>query len=40
MDMEYVVDFVQTKRFDDPLMVETLKATRTRGGMEISEEAG
>ena len=29
MDMEYVVDFVQTKRFDDPLLVEVLEAMRT-----------
>ena len=27
------------KRFDDPLLVEVLKAMRTLGGMEISEDA-
>ena len=39
MDMEYVVDFVQMKRFDDPLLVEVLEAMRTPGGMKISEDA-
>ena len=39
MDMEYVVDFVQMKRFDDPLLVEVLEAMRTPGGKKISEKA-
>ena len=39
MDMEYVVDFVQMKRFDDPVLVSILEAMRTRGGKKISEEA-
>ena len=39
MDMEYVVDFVQMKRFDDPLLVEALEAMRTPGGLKISEDA-
>ena len=39
MDMEYVVDFVQMKRFDDPLLVEVLEAMRTLGGKKISEKA-
>ena len=38
-DMEYVVDFVEMKRFDDPLLVEVLEAMRTPGGMKISEDA-
>ena len=29
MGMEYVVDFVQMKRFDDPLLVEVLEETST-----------
>ena len=39
MDMEYVVDFVQVQRFDDPLLVEVLEAMRTPGGKKISEDA-
>ena len=39
MDMEYVVDFVQMQRFDDPLLVEVLEAMRTPGGKTISEQA-
>ena len=39
MDMEYVVDFVQMQRFDDPLLVEVLEAMRTPGGKKISEDA-
>ena len=35
--MEYVVDFVQTQRFNDPLQVEVLEAMRTPGGKAISE---
>ena len=37
--MEYVVDFVQIQPFDDPLLVEVLKAMRMPGGEKISEEA-
>ena len=37
--MEYVVDFVQMQRFNDPLLVEVLEAMRTHGGKRISEEA-
>ena len=33
-DMEYVVDFVQMQRFNDPLQVEVLEATRTTGGQK------
>ena len=36
-DMEYVVDFVQMQRFNDPLQVEVLEAMRTPGGKAISE---
>ena len=36
-DMEYVVDFVQMQRFNDPLQVEVLEAMRTPGGKRISE---
>ncbi len=32
MDMEFVVDFVQVQRFDDPLLIEVLEAMRTPGG--------
>ena len=39
MDMEYVVDFVEMKRFEDPLLVEVLEAMRTRGGKKIPENA-
>jgi hypothetical protein len=39
LDMEYVVDFVQMQRFDDPLLVEVLEAMRTPGGRKISEDA-
>ena len=39
MDMEYVVDFVEMKRFEDPLLVEVLEAMRTPGGKKISENA-
>ena len=38
-DMQYVVDFVEMKRFDDKLLVEVLQAMRTPGGKAISEEA-
>ena len=38
-DMQYVVDFVEMKRFDDNLLVEVLQAMRTPGGKAISEEA-
>ena len=37
--MEYVVDFVQMQRFNDPLQVEVLEAMRTPGGKAISEES-
>ena len=37
--MEYVVNFVKMQRFDDPLLIEVLAATRTPGGKKISEEA-
>ena len=36
-DMEYVVDFVQMQRFNDPLQVEVLEAMRTPGGKRISD---
>ena len=36
-DMDYVVDFVQMQRFNDPLQVEVLEAMRTPGGKAISE---
>ena len=36
-DMEYVVDFVQMQRFNDPLQVEVLEAMRTPGGKKISD---
>ena len=39
MDIEYVVDFVQMQRFDDPLQIEVLEAMRTPGGKTISENA-
>ena len=39
LDMEYVVNFVQTQRFSDPLLVEVLDAMRTPGGKKISEAA-
>jgi hypothetical protein len=39
MDMQYVVEFVQMQRFDDPLLVEVLEAMRTPGGKKISEDA-
>ena len=39
MDIEYVVDFVQMQRFDDPLLVEVLEAMRTPGGKKITQEA-
>ena len=38
-DVQYVVDFVQMKRFDDELLVEVLEAMRTRGGRQISDKA-
>ena len=38
-DVEYVVDFVNMKRFDDPLQVQILEAMRTPGGKKISEAA-
>ena len=37
--MEHVDDFVQTQRFDDPLLVEILHAMRTPGGKKVSEKA-
>ena len=39
MDMEYVIEFVQMQRFDDPLLVEVLEAMRTPGGKQISKAA-
>ena len=39
MDIEYVVDFVQMQRFEDPLLVHVLEAMRTPGGKKISEKA-
>ena len=39
LDMEYVVDFIDMKRFDDPLLLQVLEAMRTPGGKKISEEA-
>ena len=39
MDIEYVVDFVQMQRFEDPLLVHVLEAMRTPGGKKISEDA-
>ena len=39
LDMEYVVDFVQMRRFNDPLLVEVLESMRTPGGRKISEDA-
>jgi hypothetical protein len=39
LDMEYVHDFVQMQRFDDPLLVEVLEAMRTPGGKQLSEAA-
>ena len=38
-DIEYVVDFRQMRRFDDPLLIEVLEAMRIPGGKRISEEA-
>ena len=38
-DMEYVLDFVNMQRFQDPLLVHILEAMRTPGGQKISEEA-
>ena len=38
-DMEYVLDFVNMQRFQDPLLVHILEAMRTPGGKNISEEA-
>ena len=37
-DMEYVIDFVQTKRFKDKRQIQVLEAMRTPGGKKISEE--
>ncbi|MCP4006488.1 MAG: hypothetical protein GY725_20105, partial [bacterium] len=39
LDMEYVLDFVEMRRFDDPLLIEILEAMRTPGGKKISEKA-
>ncbi len=39
LDMEHVVDFVNMKRFDDPLLREVLYAMRTPGGKKVSEAA-
>ena len=39
LDMEHVVDFVQMQRFDDPLLVEILRAMHTPGGKKVSEKA-
>ena len=38
-DMEHVVEFVEMKRFSDPLLLEVLHAMRTPGGKKISNEA-
>jgi len=37
-DMEYVIDFVEMKRFDDPLLKQVLEAMRVPGGRKISDE--
>ena len=37
-DIEYVVDFVQMKRFTDELLIQVLEAMRTPGGKKISDE--
>ena len=37
-DMEYVIDFVEMKRFDDPLLIQVLEAMRVPGGRKISDE--
>ena len=37
--MEYVVDFVQMQRFNDPPLVEVLEDMRTPGGREVPEDA-
>ena len=39
LDIEYVLDFRQMKRFDDPLLIEVLEAMRTPGEKKISEHA-
>ena len=38
-DVEYVLDYVEMRRFDDDLLVEVLEAMRTRGGRQISQTA-
>ena len=37
MDIEHIVDFVQMKRFDDPLLIQILEAMRVPGGRKISD---
>ena len=37
--LKYVVDFKQTKRFDDPILVEILAGMREPGGKKLSDEA-
>ncbi len=37
-DMEYVIDFVQMQRFEDPLQIQVLEAMRCPGGKKISDE--
>ena len=37
-DMEHVIDFVEMKRFDDPLQIQVLEAMRVPGGRKISDE--
>ena len=37
-DMEYVIDFVEMKRFEDDRQVQVLEAMRTTGGKKISDE--
>ena len=39
LDIDYVLDFTQMKRFNDPLLIEVLEAMRTPGGKKISEDA-
>ena len=39
MDIQHIVDFVQMKRFDDPLLIQILEAMRVPGGRKISDEA-
>ena len=39
MDIQYVVEFVNMQRFQDPLLLEVLEAMRTPGGKKVSEKA-